>query len=1104
MAARRILTFNFHEPYLHMLAGTGHTFTVGTFEQPPLNRPWLSQFRPLPPNMTLEPEQRWRSDLEAGNFDLLIAHNENNAAAVYETDVPAVLVCHNRRSYMHTTMPADAPDEHEAYNRLLDRLQERFQFVFISESKQQDYNVPGRIIPPGIDTTLFRNGYTGEVAEVLRVGNRMRERDRMFDVGLQERITAGLPNRVVGDNPTLPGAQPAASLEELLALYHRLRCYLHVTRDAFEDGYNLAMLEAMACGMPVVSYANVTSPLIDGENGFISGDVPELRERLEELLRDLDTARRIGAKGRETVAERFPYDRFLERWNAVIEDTLATGPRSPLKRERVVPRLSVLMEYSASPVTTGRYFEWALRKDHEVVTAGLRVPEDLLYRWRFPEPAPPYPPHDIDLPLEATYAQLVEHFPRNFEPDLLFYVDSGRQGVPADLDGLNMPKVCYLIDTHVGPEERLRIARHFDFVFLAQRAQVPLFKRAGIRNVHWLPLACSEELHSSVWPQERTLDVAWVGRCMEDATDRRRGLVETVCERFPNSVRAQVYPQTMADLYNRAKIVVNAAVKNDLNMRVFEAMASGALLITDEADGLEDLFTDREHLVIYRSDEDLVSLVEYYLEHDDERERIARAGQALVREKHTYRARAQTLFTHVWEALNTVQGISGEERFHAGGYYRNERPELAAQVPETARRVLDIGCGGGAFGAGLKRRGVAEVVGIEILEQAHALAKQVLDDALLGNIEQMDLPFEDGYFDCITFGDVLEHLIEPQTVLRKLARVLAPDGVMVASIPNARFCQVVSMLAHGRWEYVDAGILDRTHLRFFTRIEMVKLFRDAGLEVKALGALSMLDPTQLERDTNDFIHMDKLTYGPVDDAEFRDLLTYQYLILAAKPHADPLLPARKDFEQGDYDRAIEEAEKVVAADAVARYTLVGKACAALKRFAEAEGAYCEALKLAVADTEALQGLIMALTAQERAEEAGSFIDRALQALPEDARLLDLAAQAALARGDRRRALEAFFASLDQNFDQERVLDECARLGAELNRLEEVAPHMRRFVDFYPAKSNIAAAFVRVLKTLEETEEAEQRLDTLLMFFPDEPEVQALLQELEQEDDEIGG
>ena len=778
--------------------------------------------------------------------------------------------------------------------------------------------------------------------------------------------------------------------------------------------------------------------------------------------------------------------------------------------ESPAPRLRVLLEYSASPVTTGRYIERALRQDHEVVTAGLRVPEDLLYFWLFSEPAPPYPPHDIDLPHRTTYARLLQGLPKGFDPDLFLYVDSGREGVPDDICRLDVPKVCYLIDTHIAPEPRLEIARHFDFVFLAQRAQIPLFERAGIKNVHWLPLACSPELHGGLAAVERTLDVAWVGRCLDDPDDRRRRLVEEVCERFPKSVRAQVYPEAMADLYNRAKIVVNVAVKKDLNMRVFEAMASGALLIADEADGLEDLFSDREHLVVYRKDEDLAPLVRQYLEDDAERTRIARAGQALVLERHTYRARMQAMLAHVVNTLGERSivsmpgGISGESRYHQGGYFRNERRELAAQVPETARRVLDVGCGGGDFGAALKRRGAQEVVGVEIVERVHALAKQVLDDALLGNIEHMELPFEDGYFDCIVLGDVLEHLVEPGATLRKLARVLAPDGTIVASIPNVRFCQVVSMLAHGRWQYADAGILDRTHLRFFTRTEMIELFEGAGLKVAGIGPLSVLTPTQLERDARGFIHMDKMTYGPVDDAEYRDFLTYQYLLKAVKPHTDPLLAARRAFDAGDFQRALDEAVRAEGADGAARSLLLGKAHAALGYNEAAEKAFRDALALLPEEPEALRGLALSLAALNRADEAQTFADRALQALPDDPRLLALSAQTALSGGDAAGAFERLCASLNENIEQEEALYECARLGAELGRLDEMAALFRRYVDLYPAKPGPAAAYVRILLALEDADEAAKRLDTLQMFFPDNPEVKALIEEADGAHDETGG
>lgn len=277
-------------------------------------------------------------------------------------------------------------------------------------------------------------------------------------------------------------------------------------------------------------------------------------------------------------------------------------------------------------------------------------------------------------------------------------------------------------------------------------------------------------------------------------------------------------------------------------------------------------------------------------------------------ENHTYDRRIERMFKEVLEDLGYYGGHEGEARFLSGGYYRSPRPELMAHVPVNAKRILDCGCGGGEFGRALKRRGAAEVVGIEIVERAWEFAKRVLDQALLGSVEDMDLPFEDGHFDCVVFGDVLEHLVCPADAIRKVARVLAPSGVVVASIPNVRFCQVVQMLAHGRWKYEDAGILDRTHLRFFTAVDMRELMEEAGLEVLKLQPLSMLPREQLPRSASGAVTMGRMTLNNVSEAEYDDLLTFQYLVVAGKPGAHRLDAARRALEEGSVDEAYALAE----------------------------------------------------------------------------------------------------------------------------------------------------------------------------------------------------
>ena len=157
-------------------------------------------------------------------------------------------------------------------------------------------------------------------------------------------------------------------------------------------------------------------------------------------------------------------------------------------------------------------------------------------------------------------------------------------------------------------------------------------------------------------------------------------------------------------------------------------------------------------------------------------------------------------------------------------YFGYVRPEVVALVPETARRVLDIGCGAGRLGEAIKRRQQANVSGIEFDARAAAAARQRLDQVWAGDVEQLDLQIPPGSFDAIVCADVLEHLREPAQLLKRAREWLSPDGHLIASIPNVRHHSVIRSLLQGNWTYESAGLLDRTHLRFFTRREIEKLF----------------------------------------------------------------------------------------------------------------------------------------------------------------------------------------------------------------------------------------------------------------------------------------
>ena len=215
-------------------------------------------------------------------------------------------------------------------------------------------------------------------------------------------------------------------------------------------------------------------------------------------------------------------------------------------------------------------------------------------------------------------------------------------------------------------------------------------------------------------------------------------------------------------------------------------------------------------------------------------------------------------------------------------YFRQGRKEVETLVPEEAMRILDVGCGEGILGKSLLDGGAAEVVGIEVDPVVSGSAKENLSRVLQGDIELLELPFEDGYFDCIIFADVLEHLKEPLITLRRFNRYLADSGTIIASIPNVRYYGVINMLVEGEWKYQDSGILDKTHLRFFARKDIDALFKEAGFEIT--GITANIDPvyTSLNDPLSGEISFGRVNFKGLSCEELKDLFVIQYLVKAEK------------------------------------------------------------------------------------------------------------------------------------------------------------------------------------------------------------------------------
>lgn len=167
--------------------------------------------------------------------------------------------------------------------------------------------------------------------------------------------------------------------------------------------------------------------------------------------------------------------------------------------------------------------------------------------------------------------------------------------------------------------------------------------------------------------------------------------------------------------------------------------------------------------------------------------------------------------------------------------HENHNPDLLLLMPVSARRVVEVGCSSGALAREYRKRNPGcHYVGIELVPEYAELARRHCDEVVDLDVETVsDEEVSKLETDCWVFGDVLEHLRDPWRLLRRIRSIIPADGHVVACIPNAQHWSVQARLSCGELRYEDAGLLDRTHLRWFTRITILEMFQQAGFRVAA-------------------------------------------------------------------------------------------------------------------------------------------------------------------------------------------------------------------------------------------------------------------------------
>ncbi len=208
------------------------------------------------------------------------------------------------------------------------------------------------------------------------------------------------------------------------------------------------------------------------------------------------------------------------------------------------------------------------------------------------------------------------------------------------------------------------------------------------------------------------------------------------------------------------------------------------------------------------------------------------------------------------------------------GYYESNREDMLKYIPQGTKTSLEFGCGFGGFSALVKERFDAEAWAVEIDEKSAKAASEKLDKVINSDAREAIDKLPDNYFDCIIFFDVLEHLVDPYSLLCVLKTKLTKEGVVVASIPNIRYYRsFVKLVIHGDWDYKDHGILDKTHLRFFTYKSIVKLFNELAFEILEIEGIH---PTS----SRTFKLLNMLLLGAIGD------IRYKHFAVIAKPKSE--------------------------------------------------------------------------------------------------------------------------------------------------------------------------------------------------------------------------
>ncbi len=312
----RLLVFNCHEAWVSQLAALGFELDIVVGLKGQYKETWDLQMRPIPPaSRLLSLSQALQSDTD---YYCIIAHNITDLLDVKARPEPRLLVIHSTLEGRVLEEKSEVPaDEMKAMlHEYIDLVGGHI--VAVSMLKGASWGFTEDIVPFCVDPDDYPP-YEGNEACGLRICNFVESRRRILLWDLHEEAFGGLAVRIVGHNPGMPGVLASRDWAHLKTLLQSHRFYIHTADPQFEDGYNMATVEAMAAGMPILGNKHPGSPVEHGVSGFLSDDPSELRKFARMLLENPRLAATMGQQARKTAIENFSIANFRRAFLQSIE-----------------------------------------------------------------------------------------------------------------------------------------------------------------------------------------------------------------------------------------------------------------------------------------------------------------------------------------------------------------------------------------------------------------------------------------------------------------------------------------------------------------------------------------------------------------------------------------------------------------------------------------------------------------------------------------------------------------------------------------------------------------------------------------------------------------